>query len=391
MDVVNKVRKHPMYVDHPPDSQKSLADDLVDPLKIKERFAHLLDVDQIVSNIRDSDDCELTHSMEINNRRKMQKRDAALASSLPVKLYLSQLQHGPPRALAEPLTTLLRFAFGPLHAGLVVGNISIDWNDKSLVIPLPAPDIPGQFQAHVDDEGAWDQRRGELVNFMSIANRKNMGTPHKLEIIYKSRAEKEKLLEDLVDVIVNYNKSKKYSVFSCNCQDFVRDALRALQLRDVPTFEGNLGSYLQALKEGQVTADLQFDTHPELDSYVKANVQTLTKREKEYLLCLYFQFHSIELGELNPEEQEEWVCPIKSCQCGELEHHIENESLFFHQFRGTATAGPVSATPTLLTVPEEVLENIVEGGRIELPDNHSMDSAVPDEVSIHAMEQWSLR
>ena len=225
---LSKVKRHPWYADRPLESQRSLAEDLTNHAKMKERFAHLLDFDEYVKSIKESDDCDLSHSLEFQMKKDQQKRDAANATYLPVKLILSKLRRGVP-LVANSFATLLRLEFGPLHAGLVVGDVCIEWDDSSLIIPMPVPDNPGDFQARVDSGASWQEGARQVVKEMT--NRKGMDTPKKLGIIYDHRAQQERFIDDLVELVVQYNRNKKYSVFRCNCQDFVRDALKALHIR----------------------------------------------------------------------------------------------------------------------------------------------------------------
>ena len=372
-DCLKKVKKHPMFVNNEPASQKAIAEDLVNPGKVKARFEHLLAVEEYMQNIEEADQCEVTWSMEKDKRRDQQKMETAKAWSLPVKLFLSKLQQDIP-TVAKPFTTLLRLEYGPLHAGLVVGDICIDWNTSGLVVPLPAPDMAGDFQAHVDGDRSLEEHAGKHVKDMSLANRRNLDIPHKLDIIYKSREEKEKLINNLVDVIVKYNKTKKYSLFFCNCQHFVKDAMSALHIRNTPQFGGNLGEYLEGLKQGKL-AGLQFNSHIELDIHVKDKLKNnaLDVREKEYLLCVYFQFHSIEIEDLDPDQQDKWKCPIATCQCSELEYQIDNRVLYLNNFRqqqaSLASQAPppkhISAIPRIASVQEEEeddLNDVTEGG-----------------------------
>ena len=152
---------------------------------------------------------------------------------------------------------------------------------------------------------------------------------NKLEVICKTEKEKEQLIDQLIDVIIEYNKTKWSGVFSCNCHDFVRDALEALHIEDAPTFKSrvDLGQYFSALKRGKV-AGLQFKSHQELDNYVITEGKTFNRDEKEYLLCLYFQFHVAELQYLWPGEEDKWKCGLASCQCEELEKQMEQECPF---------------------------------------------------------------
>ena len=329
---LEKVRAHPHYKDDTPAEQEDQARRLTDRARVKACFEDLLNVEPLRQNIREGDACDLLWSVEVTRHREQQKMDAAQASSLPVKLFLSKLRQGspPPR-----LTALLGFKYGPLHAGLIVGNISIEWDNSSLVVPLPEPNVhESDLVARVDDQSSWQKRTREVVKDMSLANRRNMGTPRKLDIIDKTCKEKAALLDALVEVIVDYNSNRRYKVFGCNCQDFVTDALNALRIRHAPSFRGNLGQYFEKLTRGKPTSAITFDSHEDLDNYVGSTIDVLDRHNKEYLLCLYFQFHAAALSrlDLTPEEQDEWACPIKACLCSELEYRVENEALFFHEF-----------------------------------------------------------
>ena len=208
----------------------------------------------------------------------------------------------------------------------------IEWDNSSLIVPHLAPVIPGEFQAHLEEGGAWEQRTGELVKDMSMANRRNSDTPVKLDVLLRSRDEKEQLIEKLVNEIVRFNTMKKYNIFSCNCQHFVSAAMNSLGIKESPRFKGHLNNYLQRLKHGKERL-LEFDSHEELDRHVSSSLANLDKRDKEYYLCLYFQFHLPQMKDLNPEEQENWECPLASCLCARLETLVADEALVFHQFR----------------------------------------------------------
>ena len=352
-----------MFAGSSPQLVQAVADSLSDPIQVLERFDHLLDIEACENNIREGDECELTHTLEYTKRKDQQKTDAAVAASLPVKLTLSKLRRAVPTA-AAPFTAFLRFAFGPLHASLVIGNICVEWDDGSLIVPVPVSDIPGDFQARLDQEASWQGGVGQAVKAMSMANRNHLDTPVKLKILYDGRDNKKRLLEALCELIVQYNVHKKYSLFRCNCQHFVKDALQVLRIRveDTLKFEGSLGNYFDDLKRGKEIR-CQFDSHEDLDAYVKDAMGSLEIRDKEYLLCMYFQFHSSETKILTPEEQDEWKCSIKSCLCEQLEMKIENEALLLHHFAPTplwprprsqarAAARHVSTAPTVSCVQE---------------------------------------
>ncbi len=362
MDSLKKVKNHPMFANHDLQSQISLAEEYTNTAKIKEKFSHLLDIDVAEESIREREQCKFNHSDEVNRNRDAMKLDTAIALRLPIKLFLSKLNRPTP-AIVRSLTSWLKFTYGPLHAGLIVGDISIEWDDSSLVVPMPAsPDTPRDFIGHCDPEGQWNQKIGAAVRDMSLANRENMDTPIKLDILHRNIKEKEILIDNLTNVIVKYNRSKKYNVLFCNCQHFVKEALNALGIHRHPTFDDNtkLNEYLEGLKRGK-SATLTFDSHLKLDQHVIENGGSLDIAEKEYLICMYFQFHLTELRELSLLDQEGWKCPIETCQCDQLESNISEESLYFYRFRATKKASlHISVPPRVEAIAEEVNTDIDE-------------------------------
>ena len=330
MAVLEKVKRHRRFADMPEQDQVILAHELSDPQKVKEMFKALLNIEEFEANIREIDEVEPAHFQEELSQKNQQKHETARACYLPVQLFLSKLTCWKP-PFARQFTSLLRFEYGPLHTGLIVGDISIEWDDDSLVVPKQEP-FAGDVQAHVGGDSEWIDYTKDAVGLMSLANRQHLDVPKKLEIIYNSCAEKERLLGRLADVIVQYNLSKRYSIFKCNCQDFVKDALQSLGIKRLPKFEGNLKGYIEGL-QGSKAACMTFDKHSAIDDYVRANLDALGVHEKEYLVCMYFQFHMAEMKELGPEELDKWECPVRGCLSGDLECQIVDDALHFYQFQ----------------------------------------------------------
>ena len=330
MATLEKVKKHPRFVGRSEEVQRALAEEFTDHEQIKSKFEHLLDMSDMEDNIRDIDRYSPTHSLEVQNQKDQQKYETARACYLPVRLFLSKLNRQPPR-IVKHFTPLLRFVFGPLHAGLIIGGVVVEWDDGNLVVPTedaPAPDVC----TYVTAEGEWMDYIQDAVGKMSLAHRQHLDVPQKLEIIYRSRVEKERLIDRLVDVIVDYNSRRHYSMFRCNCQDFVKDALQALGIQKIPEFEGNLRAYVETLQGGKPKM-ITFASHAELDRYVEKNREALDTQEKEYCVCIYFEFHAKETAELTPEDQEGWICPERDCLCNDLEEEIVNDSLHFYKFQ----------------------------------------------------------
>ena len=89
--------------------------------------------------------------------------------------------------------------------------------------------------------------------------------------------------------------------------------------KDIHTkFTGRLHDYFKAVKSGKTEKmPSEFQTHQELDCYVLASdLFKLTQHDKEYLLCLYFQFH---LHGMREEQDAYEECGVDNCQMSVLE------------------------------------------------------------------------
>lgn len=385
MSVLEKVSKHPLFAGRPEQNLISLVHELTDHQKIKEKFQHLLNPEEFEANIREIAGYEPAHSMEEQIQKEQQKHETARACYLPVQLFLSKLNRSPP-SFTRLFTTLLRLEYGPLHVGLIVGGIKVEWDDSSLIVPTLSP-LAGDVQTHIDGESELMDITQDAVGKMSLAHRQHLDTPKKLEIIYNSCAEKERLINQLVELIVKYNCGKQYSVFRCNCQDFVKEALVSLGIQKLPKFEGNLKGYIEGLQGGAADC-VTFGEHSELDAYVRANDNTLKTCEKEYLICMYFQFHMAEMKDLSPEEQEEWKCPVIGCMCVDLDLMIVDDSLHFYQFRkqrdeqlGVGSLH-ISQAPTVSCIAEEVVVESALVGEEREREDEEVGGGVEDSLSL---------
>ena len=275
---------------------------------------------------------ELLHTMEIEAAHDRAKHGVAQACHLPVRLLLSKLRWRMPPILNR-LSSLLSLEYGALHSALQVGQIVIEWGRESIVDPQMVDVVPNrEFQAQVGNQGDWFHRAKELTRDMSLADRRH-NVDEKFDVLFKSVAEKHQLLENLIAVIVDYNGTREYSVFKCNCQHFVHDALTALGIKETPKFSGLLKDYLKHLKIGVKSVPRNLDTHEKLDKYVTENLDILTPHDMEYILCQYFKHHLPEME----KDLDDWACTIATCQVDNLEEQIKEQSLVFNRFKARKT------------------------------------------------------
>ena len=348
--IQEKVRKH--FPEKKEEEVQALSTELSNQAEILKKFKHLLSyADNVVDNIAEENLLMSDfHSLEREKAHDRAKHGVASICHLPVKLRISKLQRT--WALSHTFTALLRYEYGPLHAALEVGNITVEWGRESLVVPSYAPSGTF-FSAHVHDQGEWFDETYKLVKDMSLADRCK-DRRRKIEILNNSAEKKEELLKKLADVIIDYNCNKKYSVYSCNCQHFVLDALAALGIKEPPEFSGRLKDYLQTLKKGKAHATSDFQTHEQLDEHVAKKLADMTTHDAEYLLCQYFQFHlpSIEAS----EDEDTWQCDAPNCQCKALEEWVQDHTLLLNQFlkeNTPQTPAAVSRPPAFSPIPEE--------------------------------------
>lgn len=333
--VLEKARHHPELKRLGEEQQKKRAAELTSHKDVRCVFSYLLEAGskltwETAEREGEDDDDELLHTMELQAAHQRAKQDVAQSCHLPVKLILSKLRRGRP-PLANTWSSLFRFEYGPLHAALQVGDVLIEWGRESFVIPTFEPILPDrQLHFYVHGQGEFRQVAGQFVREMSMADyAPGRNTEQKVDVLYRSVVEKNRLIENLVDVIVKYNREYKYDLFKRNCQHFVRDAMSALGIKQMPQISGKLGEYYERLKDGK-TKMPEFQTHESVDRYVVENFDELTQHDMEFLLCQYFQHHYAEME--RAEDVDEWKCTVATCKSDALEERIKHNSLLFNQF-----------------------------------------------------------
>jgi hypothetical protein len=359
--VLEKVKRHEEYARYPEEKQRELAHALTDRNLLFNRFEYLLHIaeEEIHAAIVDHE-TTFTHSLEFQSAHQRAKHGAARACHLPVKLFLSRMQRLDLPSAAVSITSKLSgmlLEFGALHAGLMVGDVRVEWGNDNLIDPQWEDPhfVEEDFVAHVHHDGKWALAASSYNKKISLADRERR-VQDKIELLLESAEEKRKLIMNLMEVIVRYNCTKRYSVVNCNCQHFVTDALRALGIDSIPTFSGPLNEYLQNLKRYQVGIPDEFSDHAALDAYVqpKLAADTLTQHHMEFLLLHYYRLHINSLPE--DGDIDEWECAVPLCQYRDLADKVDRQAMMCHQFLRQRTRNSISTRkqrPTnLRTIPE---------------------------------------
>ena len=323
-------------------TSKEVAEHLISKKDISDYFSHLVDhaASVAIEENLSEEKCEFTSTYEESMAKERGEQRFTKLCDLPLKLILTPLCVG--GRVVSKFASLLEMQFGPLHAALQVGDVILEWNDSSLLVP--------HFAEHNDKLMKTDVRHlTNWVNFTSGEEPSVREAIHSLdyrkqiELIYKVTAEKQRLIDKLVDVILMYNRQYYYDVIRRNCQHFVIDALKALGVSEAIEFTGGLGEYFNALKRGRSNAlHAKFSNHVHLDTYVRemeqsGDISKLTKDDLEYLLAHYFQYHLEQKTQLQQDDDEEeelskWCCEVKGCCMERLEKRIDFESRI-HNFK----------------------------------------------------------
>ena len=366
--ILEKLRHHADYAQKSQEELQALAYDLTDFDCVFGRFRHLLVpvVDRAIDEALVDARMVYTHSQEVEMAHRRAKHELARVYHLPVKLFLSRLRQTIPMYSIAGKVSKFFLEYGALHAGLVVGNIRIEWGQESIVEAQPEDDIPGDdFIGTVDDKGELGQGAAEIYRKFSLANRERR-TDDKIKLIINTAEKKKEVLSNLVQVIISYNRDRKYDLFSCNCQHFVRDALAALGIKEPPRFSGQLRDYLEHLKEGRIEVPRDFQDHATLDTYVEQQLHTapgaLNQHDMEYLLLHYYRLHLNSMPE--DDDIDEWECDVPTCKYEHLADRVDRESLLNNQFAAPRISSAiVPYVSTIPPIPEDLQPESAEAAR----------------------------
>ncbi len=322
LDVIRKIQNHPEFKDWTDDAAKERAKELTDPVELHVVFSHLIDdrfadqVSQIGLEATETDHGkEFVSSKEVKAAKGRAVMQFEIATKMPIKLHLTELSRENllPKPFMDRFTRALSMAYGPLHAALVIGDVTLEWNDTSLVVPkrgVTEPDLQMDISENTAAMKSITRKEVDMKAAVDSLNYKKQ-----MELVYYTTVSQAKMIRDLIEVISKYNRLYTYQVFRRNCQTFVVDAMRAMGITELPKMTGKLKEYFNELRKGRKHVPDEFQTHEELDQYVKDSQSTgefanLTQHDKEYLLCLYFKFHLEDLGDEGDEDE---LCRFPNC------------------------------------------------------------------------------
>ncbi len=214
--------------------------------------------------------------------------------------------------------------YGPFHAALKIGNLVLDWDETSLIIPYRAEahDMMATSQADVMNRTLVFRGNlhegGSLGSEVQIpvrggAESTTAAFTKQINHLLDITEEKVCLLDTLAELMVKFNNKQRYGILSYNCQHFVTEVLSVLgQEAQADHFRGKTREFFDAIlvRRGLTGPGAEFNTHTELDDHVRENIGRMTPENLEFCHCHYLLFHAWSRQFNKPA----WSCGGDSCQ-----------------------------------------------------------------------------
>ena len=334
LGVINKVKKLPDFKSESENTIKEAAQDFIDPEYYKSLFSEFNEHQFIdtASGVSDEAQAELLADGEETEVAALRSSGRlAAVCNLTVKLCLARLDV-PSQSIAAKFASLLEARYGATRAALLIGNDkvgywSFEWTSSSMIVPKHCERPECVFMARVPSEV--NLVHHQLDDQMQAAGRQ-LDYNEQIDLLFEASVVKSKMLDNLVELVLQYNKYYYFHTFSRNSQHFVADAMEAMNIKDPHNFTGRLKEYFEQLKKGLPRKPPSFRSHAELDAHVQANIGGATPHDLEYFLCMYFHFHFSSRSQSgNPSE---WQCQVESCQMTSVEQRISHANLILNHF-----------------------------------------------------------
>lgn len=329
-DVLDKLRNHVDYKSYSEEDLLQKAKELTDVGELQSVFSHLtsLQFEKYAEEIADESEVSLVHSKEVQ-----QAKTRAVSRLRPpsIILYLFELKRPTSRFFSR-FSRLFALKYGPLHAAIQIEDVVIQWSTTSLVIPEQYNPADPVFRTDLKSRTTMSSFATDLCpKVVDAVERKDFN--QQIDLQFDLAANVEELIEKVKKVIVKYNKYYRYHVMYRNCQTFVEDVMKEIGIKNVPQgLSGRLNDYFKKLTTARSKAIPNiFPTHEALDMYIEEqDLGAMRQHDKEYFLCLYFQFHleAMKAGQ-DPSEIE---CRVRGCLMERLERSLTDIKMFLESY-----------------------------------------------------------
>jgi len=334
--VSKKIRK--AYPEKGKSEINDLAKGLIDTEEMKKRyFNHLLKRTNTAIDVAFEEAESFPYGYHNEATKKGSQERVALQLSrvkqLEVKLLMFELQD---EHLKQQLARFFhsyvhQFVYGPFHVAIRIGNIILEWDPSSLVIPQSIPSSQTRpnmgrprmpvFSTILHKAGYDSSLMCSEIPLRAGAEQMQEGFMRQVNILLDISQEKEYLIDELAQVAVRYNKKFHYGLFSCNCQHFAVDVLQVLGIRDhIEAFKGKLKDHADVLIKRGLDMEGEFNSHQDLDEYVQANIDSMGLDDLEFCHCHYLLFHA---WNMKCPNQPAWQCNSQTCQGTRIARQLE--------------------------------------------------------------------
>ena len=258
------MKKHPEFKDYGDNYSHDKVHELTDSLLLKNCFSELLEHPFLQA-------AESAHQeglqmrmvvMSPEEQHNATERTVGRMNSMcniSIKLQLSKLNVA--SALAQrtvsAFATILDSKYGPTHAALLIGNGEIgytvlEWNSTGLVVPHKSENDKRIFQMEL--QCMQDVCQGQVKQAANC-----LDLVEQVDVMFDASKQIARKIDNLIEVIIRYNRFLYYHPFVRNCHHFVQDALAALE---TPPLESNLTGNKNILMTSQrVLISLHISPH----------------------------------------------------------------------------------------------------------------------------------
>lgn len=337
--VKEKMRTHPAF-EHLADNEESMDYNARQLVTVDNLRTHFSSLDKAVSDVLQEILVDAEYSMSPRSEAYRGNARYKKVTAFQVKLVLTLIDEERLPPMAATWCNLLNIYYGPTHAVLIVNDVKLEWNTGSLVIPdnydPDEVDCIKIFQTNVTQEARFCDEAQCIHPEISDAIQQRDFT-RQVEKVLEVTELRHQSLTRLLQVIIKYNTEYSYNVLTRNCQDFVKDAMKALGIEKPPILGDRLNQYLEEVRQGKTCGiPKDFKDHVELDQYITLllntdDIKSLSQGDAEYLQCMYFQFHLVKVRHLSSKEAETWKCDEPDCKLPEVEKYIDENASVLRQ------------------------------------------------------------
>ena len=225
------------------------------------------------------------------------------------------------------------FSYGPVNATVQINNVLLQWNHSSLVIPQLVVEEDGEIAGNkltpllpqVTNDGSEHTRLLSTEARFGSTDQECYSFNKCIDVPFTGHADLHQLVAQVASVIVSYNMQFHYGILGCNSQHFVCSILRAMHTRNYSDlFPVELHKHRQLLRvRGYRMKFLQFNSHAELDDYVRRHIDSMSSEDIRFSYCSYLLLHAMDnslrrWGALEVQENR-CHCSRKTCLFKEVE------------------------------------------------------------------------